>query len=353
MTTRGEQFTIRLTRYDAGCSRDAICKQVYEGLFSLLVKAMNAGMANEDIIADSDAPYSHLRFIGVLDVFGFESFENNDFEQLLINFANEHLQDTFNVQVFQAELRLFQEENIHCAVTNHPDNKECVDLIAGKPSGIFAILDNICKLPKPSDEKFCEELHSTFARHRYFPQTHPKDKKNTFWIKHYAGNVKYTVWSAERNGASRGQLGETNQWVMKNNDSNPDGLVPLLRASSFQSVQLLYPESRSSRLLTKGESFANYKWGGDFNSQPDRDRGASTSTKASKATIASSFVQSMAGLNALLLSTQCSFIRCIKPNAQMKCGLFDNSFVVHQIRCLGLVQVCALKVIAAELEIKI
>ena len=334
MVTRGELFTIHLTKYDAECARDAICKQIYEGLFLLLVRAINGGMATEEIV--NDTPYSHLRFIGVLDVFGFESFENNDFEQLLINFANESLQDTFNVQVFQAELRLFEEENIHCSVTNHPDNKECVEMIAGKPNGIFAHLDNICKLPKPSDEKFCEELHTSLAKHRHFPQTHPKDKKNNFWVKHYAGNVKYTVWSSERNDAGKG-LGETNQWVMKNNDSNPEGVLPLLRSSSYQCVQMLYPESGDTRRLTKGESFANYKWGGDFSGKADKQ--VANPPKNAKMTIASSFVQSMAGLNNVLLSTQCSFIRCIKPNAMMKAGLYDKTFVVGQIRCLGLVQV--------------
>ncbi|CAM9884021.1 unnamed protein product, partial [Sphacelaria rigidula] len=107
---------------------------------------------------------------------GFENFDyKNEFEQLLINYTNESLQDTFNQQVFNNELKLYEEEGIDVTVSACPDNTECIKMLSDRPNGIIPCLDNVCSEPKPSDAKYLDKLHKTYARHEHFPRTKPKD----------------------------------------------------------------------------------------------------------------------------------------------------------------------------------
>ena len=128
--------------------------------------------------------------MGVLDIFGFECFKRNDFEQLLINFTNEVLQATFNQQVFVAEADLYRAEGIAVAPVQWPDNREAVELIASKPNGVLQLLDNESKNPKASDLKFNASIHKMHAHNPFAPKPHPKDIKNVFNIKHFAGKVR-------------------------------------------------------------------------------------------------------------------------------------------------------------------
>lgn len=305
MVTRGEKFTLRLTSNDACYARDAFCKAVYEALFADIVHCINIGLRCSSDIQDR-------QFIGVLDVFGFESFDVNGFDQLLINYANEALQNTFNTQVFQSELKLFHEERIDCHLDPNscPDNSACIETLwtykSGNPS-ILTILDTVCRQPKPSDSKFCSQLHKELGktdRQKYFLAPHPKDKHNTFLVKHFAGTVKYTVGSGANDKI----------WVDRNNDSLPDSLWIGLAESTSRLVKRLVDSNLDS---------------------------SSTSRKQlNKPTVSTTFSKSIQSLTQKLQATNCSFIRCIKPNPQMVPGLFDKKYVVEQMRALGLVQAC-------------
>ncbi|CAM9886122.1 unnamed protein product, partial [Ectocarpus sp. 12 AP-2014] len=294
--TRGEVFVKQLEENDANLTRDAIVKSLYEALFLWIVKLINTSLGKGE---------ESLPFIGVLDIFGFENFDTkNEFEQLLINFTNESLQDTFNKQVFNNELKLYEEEGIDVVVSSCPDNTACLLMLSDKPKGIIPSLDNVCAEPNPSDARYLDGLHKTYARHMDFPRTQPKDMRDCFWVKHYAGKVKYTIGG----------------WVERNMDSIPQSFNDTLATSTLKVVQ---------------ESVASY---GQVSPAPASSGRRGSSLK--KPTVAKSFLASMRNLNETLLGTTCNFARCIKPNAAMKCGVYDNKYVVEQLQCLGILQTC-------------
>eukprot|EP00903_Cladosiphon_okamuranus_P011080 g10459.t1 len=294
--TRGEVFEKKLEVQDANLTRDAIVKSLYEALFLWIVRLINASLGK----GEDDLP-----FIGVLDIFGFENFDTkNEFEQLLINFTNESLQDTFNKQVFNNELKLYEEEGIDVVVSSCPDNTACLLMLSEKPKGIIPTLDNVCAEPKPTDSRYLDILHKTYTRHQDFPRTKPKDMRECFWVKHYAGKVKYTVGG----------------WVERNMDSIPQSFNDTLSTSTSQVV--LESTSRYGQVAA-----------------PVATSGRRGSTLV-KPTVAKAFLASMKDLNETLLGTTCNFARCIKPNAAMQCGVYDNKYVVDQLQCLGILQTC-------------
>ncbi|CAN0342915.1 unnamed protein product, partial [Ectocarpus sp. 12 AP-2014] len=300
VVTRGETFTKQLGLEEANLTRDAIVKSLYEALFLWVVAVINTSLGK--------GPDS-LPYIGVLDIFGFENFDTkNEFEQLLINFTNESLQDTFNKQVFNNELKLYEAEGIDVVVSNCPDNAECLKMLSSRPKGIIPSLDNVCAEPNPSDSRYLSALHKEHERHEDFPRTKPQDMRECFWVRHYAGKVKYTVEG----------------WVERNMDRVPESFSSTLAASTSKVVQ---------------EATSHYgkapSGGAAAKAKPTRARKTLV-----KPTVAKAFLGSMEALNVTLLSTMCNFARCIKPNGEMQCGVFDNRYVVDQLQCLGILQTC-------------
>jgi myosin heavy subunit len=112
MTTGGEKITKALTITESTKARNAFVKALYANLFSKIVSAVNVSLAGLGHGSSTSINKAAFTSIGILDIFGFESFHRNEFEQLLINFANESLQNTFNEQIFQNELRMYKEENV-------------------------------------------------------------------------------------------------------------------------------------------------------------------------------------------------------------------------------------------------
>ncbi|CAM9603433.1 unnamed protein product, partial [Sphacelaria rigidula] len=194
VTTRGEVFTKQLSVTDAELTRDAIVKSLYEALFLWIVRLINASLGKGE---------ESLPFIGVLDIFGFENFDTkNEFEQLLINYTNESLQDTFNKQVFNNELRLYKEEGIDVTVSSCPDNTQCLLMLSERPKGIIPSLDNVCAEPNPTDARYLAGLHKMYSRHQDFPRTKPKDmvseavEHSIPWTKEYTVK-KCTAYNME------------------------------------------------------------------------------------------------------------------------------------------------------------
>jgi myosin heavy subunit len=356
------QYTVK----EANFARDATAKAVYEALFAYIVRAINRSLVLSDQ-AGGNNPVIDLQkqyFVGVLDIFGFENFAQNGFEQLLINYANEALQNTFNEQLFEKELELFRAENIDFTVSECPNNRQCVQLIASRNNGIFKTLDSVSRQPKPSDERFCEELHKAFCTEKaHFLPVHKKDMRSRFTIKHYAGEVTYTVaatsvtntanatpsaamistgkgTAAQAAAASAAAIAAQNSsWIVKNNDSIPDALVTLFGDSKLPEFRALAGINDEVELSTAASSPAS----------PAPGSGRSSITNAAparrksvmlKPTIVDIFSRSMDNLNTLLGSTTCQFVRCIKPNEAMVAGEFDNIYVMEQIRSLGILQAC-------------
>eukprot|EP00456_Euglypha_rotunda_P004181 TRINITY_DN10707_c0_g2_i3.p1 TRINITY_DN10707_c0_g2~~TRINITY_DN10707_c0_g2_i3.p1 ORF type:complete len:244 (-),score=21.47 TRINITY_DN10707_c0_g2_i3:12-743(-) len=151
----------KLSVADANINRDAVAKALYHGLFLWTVSHINASLY------PISARDPGLKWIGILDVFGFESFENNSFEQFCINFANERLQQYFNQHIIKSEQDLYRSESIMWTPIKVPDNQDVIDLIDGKQKGILLLLDNSAKMPSPSDVTFTRLL---FQMNKYHPR---------------------------------------------------------------------------------------------------------------------------------------------------------------------------------------
>ena len=183
--TRGEQIVKPLTAVQAADSREALSKALYGWLFTYIVDRLNTSFCKPSV----------QRFIGVLDIFGFEDFKINSFEQFCINYANERLQQFFNQHIFKLEQEIYTSEGINWSTIEFVDNQPCLDLISKKPIGILHILDEECTFPKASDASFLEKLHKNHATkdQKYYEK--PKLAKTSFIIIHYAGKVSYEVES--------------------------------------------------------------------------------------------------------------------------------------------------------------
>ncbi|MED6207945.1 hypothetical protein PIB30_040288, partial [Stylosanthes scabra] len=125
--------------------------------------------------------------IGVLDIYGFESFKTNSFEQFCINLTNEKLQQHFNQHVFKMEQEEYTKEEINWSYIEFVDNQDVLDLIEKKPGGVIALLDEACMLPRSTHETFAEKLYQTFKDNKRFSK--PKVSRTDFTINHYAGDV--------------------------------------------------------------------------------------------------------------------------------------------------------------------
>ena len=319
VTTRGESYLVQYTPTEANFARDATCKSIYESLFSYIVKNVNRSLVTLDKgTSNPSIDLSSQYFVGVLDIFGFENFLHNGFEQLLINYANEALQNTFNEQLFEKELDLFRAESIDFVVSDCPNNRACVGLIAGRNSSIFKTLDSISRQPKPSDERFCEELHKAFATDgkAHFLPVHRKDMRTKFCIKHYAGDVTYNVGGSTGSAAGtgtnkaavRGSVAGSapadstflsSGWISKNNDSVPDALCYLFTESKLKEFRAL------NSVTQEGANMDISGTAGASSAIPARRKSVMM-----KPTIVAIFSKSMDDLNSLLLSTTCQFVRC-------------------------------------------
>jgi len=288
---RGQEIVIKLQKDDATFRRDAVSKALYARLFEWIVE-----MANDHLGYKKGET---LPFIGVLDIFGFETFKVNGLEQVLINFANEYLQNVFNKQVFEAELKLFADENISCALDDCPDNQPCVELLSGK-GGVLDVLNGQCAAIQPSEDKFVRDLAKDHKANAFFPEVHRKDARDNFKILHFAGAVQYTVGG----------------WLLKNSDPLPESMPQVFSEGKVKLIQKLFKVADKAE---EGEVA-----GGAADAGPKRG-GAK---KVTSPTVSMSFVKSMKSLTEELSTTKCNFIRCIKPNAQMRAGVYNRKYAL-------------------------
>lgn len=335
--TRDETLDVPRTYSDAITARDAACRWLYGTLFEALVKQCNTALIDRASVSDSTAP---PRFIGILDIFGFEILNENRLETLLINYANESLQQLFCDSVFAAELDLYKSEGILLDTLRHirqPDSKPTIELLAGKGQyrGILHMLDEQCALggnestgvsfDTTRDSRF---LSNVVREHsRQLANTRAQDGRHMFHVQHFAGTVGYTVIRRDADG-----------WVLTNLDAVPDGLKELVATSRDPFISALgeqkhvmdsLPVLPSEVALTRTSS------------PPPEASGTSRSSLARRRgnrTVSSRFLASMTLLSDTLKATDCGFIRCIKPTPRMVPGEFDADYVTEQLRSLGIVQ---------------
>lgn len=282
IVTRDETITKWLDPESAAVSRDALAKVVYSRLFDWLVDRINSSIGQ-----DADSKY----IIGVLDIYGFESFKTNSFEQFCINLTNEKLQQHFNQHVFKMEQEEYTKEEINWSYIEFIDNQDILDLIEKKPGGIIALLDEACMFPRSTHETFAQKLYQTFKTHKRFAK--PKLARSDFTICHYAGDVTY----------------QTELFLDKNKDYVIAEHQALLSASECSFVASLFPTSSDE------------------------------SSKSSKfSSIGTRFKQQLQQLLETLSSTEPHYIRCVKPNNLLKPAIFENHNVLQQLRCGGVLE---------------
>ncbi|KAK8521766.1 hypothetical protein V6N13_021842 [Hibiscus sabdariffa] len=282
IVTRDETITKCLDPESAALSRDALAKIVYTRLFDWIVNKINSSIGQ-----DPDSKF----LIGVLDIYGFESFKTNSFEQFCINLTNEKLQQHFNQHVFKMEQEEYTKEEINWSYIEFVDNQDILDLIEKKPGGIIALLDEACMFPRSTHETFAQKLYQTFKNHKRFSK--PKLSRSDFTICHYAGDVTY----------------QTELFLDKNKDYVVAEHQALLTASKCSFVSGLFPPS------------------------------AQESSKSSKfSSIGSRFKQQLQALLETLSSTEPHYIRCVKPNNLLKPSIFENKNVLQQLQCGGVME---------------
>uniref|UniRef100_A0ABM0MDR2 Unconventional myosin-XV-like n=1 Tax=Saccoglossus kowalevskii TaxID=10224 RepID=A0ABM0MDR2_SACKO len=179
--TRDEQILTPLTYEQACDARDAISKSLYARLFTWLVERINSIISKGQRITS----------IAILDIFGFEVFRVNSFEQFSINYANENLQYYFNKHIFKLEQQEYTRERIPWTQISFNDNQPCLDLISKRPIGIIHLLDDESCFPKASDNSFLEKCHHQHSGNPYYIR--PKMPGSEFGVNHYAGPVTYQV----------------------------------------------------------------------------------------------------------------------------------------------------------------
>ncbi|WVZ60536.1 hypothetical protein U9M48_010546 [Paspalum notatum var. saurae] len=266
----------------AALSRDALSKTVYSRLFDWIVDKINNSIGQ-----DPDA----TNIIGVLDIYGFESFKINSFEQLCINLTNEKLQQHFNQHVFKMEQEDYTREEIDWSYVEFVDNQDVLDLIEKKPGGIIALLDEACMFPKSTHETFAQKMYQTYKAHKRFSK--PKLARTAFTINHYAGDVTY----------------QADQFLDKNKDYVVAEHQALLNSSRCPFVANLFPPL------------------------PEE-----TSKQSKFSSIGTRFKQQLQSLMETLNTTEPHYIRCVKPNTVLKPGIFENYNVLNQLRCGGVLE---------------
>ena len=280
--------------------RDSLAKWLYSRMFNWLVHRISKSMV-------PTANASGYRYIGVLDIFGFEIFEHNTFEQLCINFCNEKLQANFNVNVFQKEQELYAQEGIKAKDLGWVSNQHVIDLIEKKPKGIFPLLDNQWRMgSRGSDKTFLANCEKHLADRKAFVgfgPRNPKIRRGEFGVIHYAGQVMY----------------QSSGFLDKNSDAMTLNLEEMVISARNSFVADLHHWSTSETT--------------ELSSLPSNRPGP-----GKKKSISGQFKQQLTSLMGMIAQTHPSYVRCIKPNSVKRAGVFEPKLTLEQLRYAGVFQ---------------
>lgn len=291
---KGTVIMVPLKIHEANSARDALAKALYSKLFDHIVNRINQSIPFQ----------ASSYYIGVLDIAGFEFFTVNSFEQFCINYCNEKLQQFFNERILKYEQELYKKEALNVPEISFVDNQDCIDVIETKNNGIFTILDEESKLPKPLHTHFTSEVHGKWSNH--FRLALPRSSRlkthrslrddEGFLIRHFAGAVCY----------------QTKLFIDKNNDALHASLEGIVQESDNKLVKSLFATSESQ----KG--------------------------KLSFISVGNKFKTQLAELMEKLRNNGTNFVRCIKPNTKMVDQQFDGALSLMQLKCSGMTSVLGL-----------
>ncbi|XP_039985647.1 unconventional myosin-VIIa isoform X1 [Xiphias gladius] len=308
MTTR-ESVSKPLTSAQAMDGRDAFVKGIYGRLFIWVVDKINTAIYKPS----EDTKVVKLS-IGLLDIFGFENFSINSFEQLCINFANEQLQQFFVRHVFKLEQEEYARENIVWKRIDYKDNQRTLDILANKPMNMLALIDEESNFPKGTDITLLQKINQVHGKGEiYIP---PKNNyESQFGIQHFAGVVYY----------------DSKGFLEKNRDALSSDLIQLVETSTSKLLRLVFQNELPSSAI-KGSSNPRLTITIPKNSRQTAD------SKKHVPTLTGQFRQSLDSLMKTLTACQPYFIRCIKPNDFKKAMLFDRELCIRQLRYSGMME---------------
>ncbi|KAK7757261.1 Myosin type-2 heavy chain 1 [Diatrype stigma] len=307
LITRGEKIVSNLTQQQALVVRDSVAKYIYSSLFDWLVEVINKSLATEEVLSRVAS------FIGVLDIYGFEHFAKNSFEQFCINYANEKLQQQFNSHVFRLEQEEYVREQIDWTFIDFSDNQPCIDLIEGK-LGVLSLLDEESRLPMGTDEQFVTKLHHNFSGDKNKFYKKPRFGKSSFTVCHYAVDVTY----------------ESEGFIEKNRDTVPDEHMEVLRATSNQFLRQVLAAALAVREKDVAAS-------GSAVAKPTAGRKIGVAVNR-KPTLGGIFRSSLIELMTTIGNTNVHYIRCIKPNEAKEAWKFEGPMVLSQLRACGVLE---------------
>jgi myosin heavy subunit len=382
LITGEADITTFQTELQAADTRNTLCKALYDCLFNCIIDKINQTL----FFVQNHSNKS----IGVLDIFGFECFAVNYFEQFLINYANERLQQHFNEYCFQLEQKEYSLEEISVPAVQFVDNQACLDLIDKRKMGIIDLIQEEIKLPKGSDANLLQRMHNSYNNNAFYGK--PRLGGNNFIIKHYAGAVEYTVTlflnkSKDNLDDSLAEALESssNHFIAKILENGKRIIIEQVRKGSVVTQLLSPPPQAHSRSggsiggdtlspllpssLPNSASFGQLS--PQFSSSnrgrsptadisntieflrdsPTLDKPSSSSSlqarrgqsRLNAPALASQFRAQLGDLLATLNSTKPHFVRCIKPNSLKISDNFDAQFVLKQLQYLGIAEVIKIR----------
>uniref|UniRef100_A0A8C5HNT6 non-specific serine/threonine protein kinase n=1 Tax=Gouania willdenowi TaxID=441366 RepID=A0A8C5HNT6_GOUWI len=313
VVARGETIVRPNTVEKAVEVRDAMGKALYGRLFSWIVNRINSLLQ-----PDEDEKGYH---IGILDIFGFENFKKNSFEQLCINIANEQIQFYFNQHIFAWEQDEYLNEDVDARMIEYEDNRPLLDLFLQKPMGMLSLLDEESRFPQATDQTLVEKFEDNLKAKSFW---RPKRVDLGFGIHHYAGKVIYNAGG----------------FLSKNRETLPADIILLLRSSENELIRKLvtHPLTKTGHTNTLSES--NSSASGDPGDTPSHPR---ETTNMKTQTVASYFRYSLMDLLSKMVAGQPHFVRCIKPNNDRHAQKFDREKVLVQLRYTGLLETAKIR----------
>uniref|UniRef100_A0A8C2AY84 non-specific serine/threonine protein kinase n=1 Tax=Cyprinus carpio TaxID=7962 RepID=A0A8C2AY84_CYPCA len=335
VVTRGETIVRSNTVEKAIEVRDAMSKALYGRLFSWIVNRINSLLKLDSLSEDKGLN------IGILDIFGFENFKRNSFEQLCINIANEQIQFYFNQHIFAWEQDEYLNEDVDARVIEYEDNRPLLDLFLQKPMGMLALLDEESRFPQATDQTLVEKFEDNLKSKNFW---RPKRVDLGFGIHHYAGKVIYNA----------------SGFLAKNRDALPADIVLLLRSSENELIRKLvtHPLTKTGNLAhTKGKAASSARMGTQQSqstinfdkvrcfaeSTGDTTHHPRETTNMKTQTVASYFRYSLMDLLSKMVAGQPHFVRCIKPNNDRQAHKFDREKVLIQLRYTGILETAKIR----------
>ncbi|RLN74255.1 hypothetical protein BBJ28_00009013 [Nothophytophthora sp. Chile5] len=311
---RQEVYCVPLSALHAGNNRDALAKEVYARAFGYLVRRVNHSISNSADLSSSSTPsYMH---IDLLDIFGFESFKRNSFEQFCINFANEKLQQKFTLDVFKTVQEEYELEGVGWEFVKYRDNQDMLDLLENS-MGVMALLNEECVRPMGSDQSFVSKLVSLRESHQRLERA--RLSQTHFTLRHYAGPVTY----------------DAEGFVEKNKDSLQTDLLELLGSSSNGLMSMVFGDGANTAFMTDADLAVRAATMLDSGRRSTIGRKTSTFMQE---TVSYKFKAQLSLLMSDISSTEVHYVRCIKPNSEKSANIYEIDAVVSQLRCAGVVE---------------